>query len=327
MTNINLSKIFRLKSLIIQELKPLIDSDYVLLDVPDHDNIGDNLIWKGELAFLEEIPYKKLYEASYLFFEQKRIPKHAILLLHGGGNFGDIYTRTHEVRLKIIAQNTDKKIILFPQTIFYQNENNLKADAKILNNHPNLIFCVRDEISFELVQRWFPNVSPKLLPDMAFCIDPNQLSLPTKGKKTLLMKRNDGELGEIPVIQGEFDTLDWPTFNMSKKERWNKIRNQRRLDKIAMKFQKLPVLRSFVDSRYGLKSRTGKENYIKIGTEFFSQYETIYTTRLHGLILGVLMGKNMKVLDNSYGKLTNFHKEWLHDFEMVEVIDQSTSTS
>src|SRR5690606_23790896 len=132
--------------------------------------------------------------------------------------------------------------------------------------------------------------------------------------------------GRIPEIKGKFDTLDWPTFNMSKKDRWNKIRNQRRLDKIAMKFQKLPVLGSFVDSRYGLKSRIGKENYIKIGTEFFSQYETIYTTRLHGLILGVLMGKNMKVLDNSYGKLTNFHKEWLPDFEKVEVIDQSTST-
>jgi len=326
MANLNLSKIIHLKNLIIQELKPLIDGDFVLLDVPDYDNIGDNLIWEGELAFLEEIPFKKLYEASYLFFEQEKIPENAVILMQGGGNFGDIYTKTQEERLKIIANNTDKKIIIFPQTIYYQNENNITSDAKILNNHPNLIFCVRDQVSFDLVQKWFPNVTPKLLPDMAFCIDPKKLEKASTAKKTLLMKRNDGELGRIPEIKGKFDTLDWPTFNMSKKDRWNKIRNQRRLDKIAMKFQKLPVLGSFVDSRYGLKSRIGKENYIKIGTEFFSQYETIYTTRLHGLILGVLMGKNMKVLDNSYGKLTNFHKEWLHDFEKVEVIDQSTST-
>ena len=123
--------------MIIQELKPLIDGDFVLLDVPDYDNIGDNLIWEGELAFLEEIPFKKLYEASYLFFEQEKIPENAVILMQGGGNFGDIYTKTQEERLKIIANNTDKKIIIFPQTIYYQNENNITSDAKILNNHPN----------------------------------------------------------------------------------------------------------------------------------------------------------------------------------------------
>lgn len=298
---------------------PEIDRDYVLLDVPDYDNIGDNLIWEGELAFLKEVPHQKMYEASYLFFQQKKIPKNSIILLQGGGNFGDIYVKTQEERLRIIADNSDKKIIIFPQTIYYQNEENLKKDAEIINAHHELIFCVRDQVSFDLVKKHFPNVQPKLLPDMAFCIDPKHFEVPSTGNKTLLMKRNDGEFGTIPKIEGEFDTLDWPTFNLTKEERWEKVGRQRKLDKIAIEFQKIPILNSFIDSRYGLKSRKGKENYIQTGIDFFSQYDRIYTTRLHGLILGVLMGKDMKVLDNSYGKLTNFYKEWLVDFENVVV--------
>ncbi len=320
MANLNLSKITHLKNLIIQELKPLIDRDYVLLDVPDYDNIGDNLIWEGELSFLKEIPHKKLYEASYLFFQQKKIPQNVIILLQGGGNFGDIYLKTQEERLKIISENKDKRIIIFPQTIHYQNEENLKPDAQILNSHPDLIFCVRDQVSFDLVKNWFPNVQPKLLPDMAFCIDPKRFEVNSTAHKTLLMKRNDGELGSIPNIEGKMDTLDWPTFNLTKQERWKKVGRQRKLDKFAIQLQKIPFLNFMVDSRYGIKSQNAKEHYIQIGIDFFSQYDTIYTTRLHGLILGVLMGKDMKVLDNSYGKLTHFYKEWLEDFKDVEVV-------
>lgn len=319
-TNLNLSQINRLKNLIIQELKPLIDRDYVLLDVPDYDNIGDNLIWEGELEFLKEVPYRKVYEASYLFAQQKKIPQHSMILFQGGGNFGDIYTKTQKERLKIISENRDKRIILLPQTIHYQNTDNLKKDAEIIRAHPDLIFCVRDTASFDFVQEHFPHVLPKLLPDMAFCIDPKRFDLLSTAHKTLLMKRNDGELGKIPFLNGSFDTLDWPTFNLSKEERWRKIGRQRRYDKLALVFQKLPVLNVMVDSRYGLKSRKGKEKYIQMGIDFFRQYDKIYTTRLHGLILGILMGKDMKVLDNTYGKLTNFYKEWLVDFERVELV-------
>lgn len=322
MTNINESKIINLKNKIKEALTPLIDSDYALLDVPDYDNIGDNLIWEGELHFLNEIPHKKLYEASYLFFNQNKLPKHAILLLQGGGNFGDLYTKAHKERLKIIAENHDKKIIIFPQTIFYQDHKNLIKDAKIINAHPNLILCVRDHTSLKLAEEHFPNITTLLLPDMAFCIDLSVFNSSEKTNKTLFMKRRDSEFNEkAPQIKDDYDCLDWPTFNMSKEEKWKIIGRQRKLDKIAMFMQDIPILKSFVDSRYGIKSRKGKEKYIETGVEFFNQYETIYTTRLHGLILGVLMGKDMKVLDNSYGKLSDFYEAWLKDFDKVELID------
>jgi len=51
----NRDKILSYRDLIKKKLIPLINADYVLLDVPNHRNIGDNLIWEGELRFLENI--------------------------------------------------------------------------------------------------------------------------------------------------------------------------------------------------------------------------------------------------------------------------------
>ena len=51
----NRDKILSYRDLIKKKLIPLINADYVLLDVPNHPNIGDNLIWEGELRFLEKV--------------------------------------------------------------------------------------------------------------------------------------------------------------------------------------------------------------------------------------------------------------------------------
>ena len=46
--NIFESKINKLRALIFEKLVPLIDNDYILVDLPYHSNIGDILIWEGE---------------------------------------------------------------------------------------------------------------------------------------------------------------------------------------------------------------------------------------------------------------------------------------
>lgn len=319
----NKTKISKLKNIIEESLIPLITNDYALIEVPCYDNIGDNLIWEGELAFLKNIPFIKKYECSLHFFEQNKIPENCIILLQGGGNFGDIYPVVNDFRKKVIKDNLDKKIIIFPQTIYYKDLENIEKDAEIMNLHKDLTICVRDKISYNLARKYFLNANVLLLPDMAFCIDLDTLKSKKKGNKILVMSRRDGEKVEINLDDiGEFDLLDWPTFNITKEKRYKKIQFNRRLDKIARLFQKLPILSLLIDSKYGLKDRRGRENYIKQGVEFFGNYQTIYTTRLHGLILGVLMGKNIKILDNSYGKLTSFTETWLSDFENIEICNK-----
>lgn len=52
---------------------------------------------------------------------------------------------------------------------------------------------------------------------------------------------------------------------------------------------------------------------IEVGVKFLSKYNTIYTTRLHGAILSVLMGKSFFLINNSYGKNKNYFQTWFYD--------------
>lgn len=325
MKNINQPHIEKLQNLIYSTLDPLIDSNYSLIDIPDHNNIGDNLIWQGELDYLSRLNYKMLYETNCWIYRDKDLPINGIILLHGGGNFGDLYIEPHKIKLHIIKKYTNRKIIIFPQSIHYNNEKNFKNDLEIFLNHPNLHICVRDKESYDLLtSNGLINIY--LVPDMAFCIDLDKLntnSLPSQDK--LLMKRKDKELetnnilNQIIEDNPKIEILDWPTFNVSKnkhrlvyrKERYNRI--------ISTKLLDIPLLNNLIDSRYGLKSRKQKEKYIDLGIEFLNKYNTIYTTRLHGVILAVLLDKNIIIIDNKHKKLTRFYNTWLKDFKNVKI--------
>lgn len=319
----NNANIKKLNNIIERELLPIIDRDYVLLDVPDHDNIGDHLIWEGEEHFLKRVNHNNLYTCSLHFYDVKKVPENCLILLQGGGNFGDLYPVVNQFRLKIIRDHMDKKILFFPQTIHYNNRKNLEKDAKIVNSHPNLIICLRDESSFEIARENFINAELLLVPDMAFCIDPEDMFRKGARNKTLIMMRRDAEQTdyEKDISKDNNDILDWPTFNMARKKRYKRLRFEHRMDRVAKLLLKSNLTSFLIDPKSGLKRKNRRQNFIKIGLDFFADYETIYTTRLHGLILGILMGKNMKVMDNNYGKLSSFYNCWLKDFKDVEIVD------
>ncbi|MNF10991.1 putative pyruvyl transferase EpsO [compost metagenome] len=56
------------------------------------------------------------------------------------------------------------------------------------------------------------------------------------------------------------------------------------------------------------------------GISFINKYDKVVTTRLHGLILSILLNKEVYMLDNSYGKCKRFHDVWLKDFTGIELL-------
>lgn len=111
-----------LKNIIYNRLSPLIDNHYVLYEVPFYNNVGDLLIWEGENQFLKNTKYKMVDCCSiYTYKENKHLSSNITILLQGGGNFGDIWRVHQEFRLKIIQEHPNNKIIIFPQTVYYQN--------------------------------------------------------------------------------------------------------------------------------------------------------------------------------------------------------------
>lgn len=305
----------KLSSIIERTLIPIIDNDYIWIDLPYHANIGDSLIWEGEKRLLSKVRFQCLYSCSCNTFEYRPLSKDVIILLHGGGNFGDVWQGEQAFRLKIIQMYPNNRIIQLPQTVYYNDLQQAVRDSEIMASHKQLVICARDEYSFMFLKRFRFSKNIYLLPDLAFCIDYEDLKpmcLPENGE-TLFVKRIDKELSAvgkeimIPAIEH-----DWPTFEVE--------------DPMVLLLQE-QITNCKSGDFSGIHKFANEEflpHMIQEGVAFVSQYTKIYTTRLHVAILSVLLRKPVTIIDNSYGKNSQFFNTWLKDADNIKCINSNS---
>lgn len=304
-------KKYQLQIIIKETLSPLIDHEYIFIDLPYYNNIGDVLIWAGTEQYLKTLPHKCLYKSSFKDFVHKDINDMTIIIMQGGGNFGDIWHEHQNFRKRIIKEYPKNRIIVLPQSIYYENQENLKSDAILFSEHTNLYLCARDTYSLNILKKYFSNNS-LLLPDMAFYLD-----FPIRRQKTgriLYLRRTDKELNlsllKLDIPQSS-EIHDWPTYE--KNLNLNKILyySSKILSKISMTLA--TRWRDFY------QDKVMRPSMVKIGYNFLNQYDEIYSTRLHVAILGSLMGIKVHFIDNSYGKNKNVYSTWLNNLETISM--------
>lgn len=311
-------KTAQLREEINRRLLPLIDADYAYLELPYYENIGDTLIWEGTLRFLEQSRFKCLYTASSRTFVYRELPESAIILLQGGGNFGDLWPEHHRFRKKVIELYPRNRVIVLPQTVWYENPEKLAADEAFFAAHSNVTLCSRDKVSFAFMQEHFPNNKVLLVPDMAFFIDFEQYGhVDCETGRTLYAKRTDKELksDEWPeFVPRDAEVHDWPTYERKAFKYAVADAIERRLNYWA-NARGIKRLNRWID---WLRNQFYRPQYIKDCVRFIDQYDTIYSTRLHVAIAGAMMGKQVHILDNSYGKNFGFYESWMTEIESVK---------
>ena len=303
----------RLRDCIDATLLPQFTSrSCIYLDLPHYVNIGDTLITKGTQDFLKQHRISCQYTASKDTFEYRKIASDTIIALQGGGNFGDVWCQHQDFRKKIINLYPDNKIIVMPQTVFWQEEQNMLDDVAFFGQHLNVVICVRDKVSYDIMIKHFKN-EILLVPDMAFYINTKDLQSyikPTK-KDALFIKRTDKEFKDNryeSYLPQEYDVHDWPTMERRyAEEKWHEC------IKYYLKIMRNTCLNLYYSYIY--------EPYlIRHGVQLISEYNHIYSTRLHGAILSVLLGKPITIFDNSYGKNSSFVNTWLNDIPGINLI-------
>jgi pyruvyl transferase EpsO len=293
-----------------------INSDFVLLDTPDHINIGDQMIWQGEMDFFDSLGVSPNYISSHPHFDWRELPSSTLILLHGGGNFGDVWKGPNEFRLKVIEKYPKNRIIVLPQSVQFSDISILEKNAKVYSKHENLTICARDSHSFELLKRYFSN-EILLVPDMAFCSKYENSNKGFTTDRKLLMKRFDREnKSELNYNDfNDFDITDWPSCEIT-------LSNQfwRGVEKANREFAKYFISKKSKDTTFGLGVKRDREYYIEQGIDFMSKYEFVVSTRLHGHILALHLGIPSIMIDNNYGKNSRFYNTWLSDFSGSKLV-------
>ena len=281
-----------------------VERPVVYVDYPVHLNFGDILIMRGTERFFADYGYRVVDRAGYMNFSAARrraVPAEAVIVLHGGGNFGDLYPVHQHFREAVVRQFPEHPIVLMPQTVHFQSARAREISAAIFRQHRNLVLMVRDQRSLEAVADQF---SPQvvLMPDMAHQLwDDAPPSAAGAAAGRVALWRADIEATAPPGAVGEGGALvDWLDFVPV----W-----RRRLFGLILRLHRLE---GKSDLRLGAwqawyaycEALTGRMQ------AHFAAYGEVRTNRLHGMIFAALLGKKVVFDDNSYGKLGHYAGQW-----------------
>lgn len=282
------------------------DRPVVYLDYPVHTNIGDLLIEQGTDRFFQEAGYNVVDRRSAHDFcdcARNRVPSDATIVLHGGGNFGDLYELHQLFRERVIEGFPQHRIVMLPQTIHFQSPERLRRAVDILSRHENLTVCVRDYASLEYFRRHFQN-PVHLMPDMAHCLWGGSPVTPANTGRTLLFSRTDKESRPMDGLPaGTSLPTDWQDVVAP-----YEVFAFRALRKLHYKHCLFGGQRSLHPAW-----RLIRDRLVVKGRRLIEGYDVVITNRLHAAILGLLMGREVVMMDNSNRKLSEYYATWFKD--------------
>lgn len=299
-----------------------------LLDFPSHMNVGDGMIWAGERAYLQSLGIRVRYTCDIERYSpialKKMLPAGAILL-HGGGNLGDVWPKFQAFRERVVRDFPDRKIIQLPQTLYYDSPVRAQESDRIFGNHADLTVMLRDENSIQRAEKLLPSVRKVFVRDMALGWSPD---VPTSdmSRGVLVLARRDTE------AKGSTASLAKPLSGIADVEvaDWG----LKGLDRAKWKATKIPgrIARQngvLLNSRQTAKLQAHSyERMLRMnlqaGVQEFSNRRLIITDRLHAHVLASLMEIPHVVLDNSYGKVSSIYDNYTHQFPSARFATSQT---
>lgn len=279
------------------------DEKILWIQSPEHGNLGDQMISIATEKFLKEkYSSKQLIEISLEQYNDikniivKTINKNDIVIIHGGGNFGNLYLPAEIQRRDIVSSFFENKIIMMPQTMTFTKDKNGSAEFKkskeIYSKHKNLTILCRENRTYNLAIENFENNNIVLCPDIVNYLEDEYISknLQEERKGVLFCLRNDKE----------------KIFEKSRLDEIKKILKERNVD--------YKLSDTMIKGRVTRENRAIKTlNLIKE----MKESKLIITDRLHGMILSIITNTPVIVFNSYDGKVEESYKAWYMDYEYV----------
>lgn len=258
-----------------------------IIGTPNHGNMGDQAIWYAAQKLLKNyFPAANVVDVDMSDFETDiegiahLIQEQDILILQGGGNFGNYYMDDEMIRRSVISQFRNNRIIMFPQTVYFsedaEGKEELERSVCIYNKNKNLVLIARDEESFKILKENFIN-EIYMLPDVVLSL--NAVDVKKKRKGALICLRSDKE-----SVMNQQDVENVESFL---KERFSEIK--------------------YTDTQMDDYCKENREQLLKQKIEEFQSAELVITDRLHGMIFSVITGTPCIAFDNFNAKVKNVY--------------------
>ncbi|KAB7789553.1 polysaccharide pyruvyl transferase family protein [Bifidobacterium leontopitheci] len=292
----------------------------LLFCVPEHCNIGDHAIAYAERRLLADSD-RPLLEfggnmARVLKCIREFVTPDDVIFLHGGGNMGTLYQNEEQYRCDIISMLPHNKIILFPQTISYDDtphsQQYLRHTKSVYGRHKDLHLVAREAVSYDRMREYYPKNDVRLTPDIVLSLTDQATAASEDRHGILLCMRGDVEKTTTASAQSTIEAAAKATG-----------------EHVAYTDTTIP------DKYMPIYKERGEELVLGKFDEF-RKAKLVVTDRLHGMIFSAVTGTPCIAMNNSTGKV-GFEYQWLKDFpyiafaenadEAVELIPQMVGTA
>ena len=281
-------------------LDPARPKAYLFL-AADYGNLGDVAITYAQTKFIKdnsqyqviEIPISKSLEG--LHFVKKNIKKNDLITTVGGGNMGDLYDQIEYIRQLVIKFFPKNKIISFPQTFDFsetsQGRKALQTARKVYNQHRDFTIIAREETSFKLMKKNFPQANVILTPDIVLSL--NEIRTEQERSGVVICMRKDAEKSLTPD-QNEF-------IIQTASEHFSEV--------------------SYYDTHIGKTNLSVAERLSELNRiwDKFRGAELVITDRLHGMIFCYITNTPCLVFQNNNHKVKETHR-WIQNAEYITLL-------
>lgn len=278
----------------------------VLLCCPEHCNIGDHAIAYAErrlLASLDKPFLSFCGDMSTLLPCLRRfVTPQDTIFLHGGGNMGTLYRQEEQYRCDIISMFPENNIILFPQTISYDDtadsQQYLRYTQNVYSGHRKLHLIARETVSYERMRQYYPDNDVLITPDIVLSLTDQATADFTQRDGILLCMRNDVEKSTTGEAQQSIEAAARATGQY-------------------VGYTDTTVPNSF----FPISEEHGEELVLGKFDEF-RKARLIVTDRLHGMIFSAVTGTPCIAMNNANGKV-GFEYQWLKDFPYIRFAENA----
>lgn len=284
----------------------------ILLNTPTHGNIGDQAIVYAEKKFVEKIfPKDDFFEFTHtecmLALEQiaKSINLQDIIIIPGGGFLGSLWPNEQKVFLAIVDKFYQNKIIVFPHTIFFEENEKGRCELEkmksVLSKCRNMNIFAREHSTYKMLNEFinYENCHYYECPDIV-----TSINFPVDFQTNII--RKEVEKSNIVLI----------CMRADKEKSCNDSIVQEIIDQISGKSIK------FIDTYHLEYIRPAKrEMKVKQKLEEFARADLVVTDRLHAMLFSVITSTPCIALDNLSHKVSGTYYNWLEEIPYVIFVD------
>lgn len=284
-----------------------------LVGFPNHNNAGDSGIWLGELALLRRLGVAARYVADDASYDPRdltaRVP-HGPILLHGGGNYGDLWPFQQAFRERVLADFPSRPVVQLPQTVHFESDAAARRHRTLLHARPAppALLC-RDHRSLAFVRQEL-GVQGILCPDLAFFLPLPRRTAPVVD--VVVNQRLDHEAADrsVPGLRDlSMEHRDWlPCPNRRHPYRALTVRVREHVRVLAGGATSSSRAHRLVRRAPMLASERLARRRVAGALGLLSRGRVVVTDRLHGHIFCTLLGIPHVLLDTAHHKVRDFHE-------------------